>query len=223
MSSISILGPIASTIASSLFEEIHRGTIFSKIKYVIQKKLLPNVYCIVLDDYSYTKINLNTADKTYILLHPEKIFSLIMNDGDRLNLKKIKVENFDAYILLVGSKLKKIVNNMRFMHKKSKFIVVVSSYNLAKKLSFSDNKIYSFMPDDELFNDMTSKAQDSKELHHVVNLRMIQKNNDINLQVFESWKQLNNLIVDVSDGNFKLNHNITLLSKANEDDSVSEN
>ncbi len=116
MSSISILGPIASTIVSSLFEEIHRGTICSKIKYVIQKKLLPHVFCIVLDDCSYTKINLNTADKTYILLHPEKIVSLIMNDGDRLNLKKIKVENFDAYILLVGSKLKKIVNNMRFMH-----------------------------------------------------------------------------------------------------------
>ena len=222
MSSISILGPIVSTIASSLFEEIHRGTIISKIKYVIQKKLLPNVYCIVLDDYSYTKINLNTADKTYILLHAEKIFSLIMNDSDRMNLKKIKVENFDGYILLVGSKLKKIVNNMRFLHKKSKFIVVVSSYNLAKKLSFSDNKIYSFMPDDELFNDMTSKAQDQSELSHVIGLRTIQKS-DPNLQVFESWKQLNNLISDVSENNFKLNHNITVQTVVSQDDSVSEN
>jgi len=222
MSSISILGPIASSIASSLFDQIERTNVLSKLKYVIKKWLLPNVYCIVLDDYSYTKINLDTSEKNYILLHPEKIFSLIMNDGDRANLKKIKVENFDAYILLVGNKLKKIVNNMRFMHKKSKFIVVVSSYNLAKKLSFSDNKIYSFMPDDELFNDMLSKAQDQKELSHVIGLRTIQKH-DVNLQVFESWKQLNNLIADVSEGNFTLNHNITVQTVVSQDDSVSEN
>lgn len=222
MSSLSILAPIASSVASSLFDQLERTNIISKLKYVIKKMLLPNVYCIVLDDYSYTKINLDTSDKSYILLHPEKIFSLIMNDGDRLNLKKIKVENFDAYILLVGTKLKKIVNNMRFLHNKSKFIVIVSSYNIAKKLSFSDKKIYSFMPDDELFNDMLNKAADSKELNHVLCLRSIQKN-DVNLQVFESWKQLNNLISDVSENNFTLNHNITLLSKANEDDSASLN
>ncbi len=90
---------------------------------------------------------------------------------------------------------------MRFLHKKSKFIVVVSSYNLAKKLSFSDKNIYSFMPDDELFNDMTSKA----------------------LQIFESWKQLNNLISDVSENNFKLNHNITVQTVISQEDSVSEN
>ena len=199
--SLSILAPIASSVASSLFDQIERTNVFSKLKYVIKKWLLPNVYCIVLDDYSYTKINLDTSDKTYILLHPEKIFSLIMNDGDRANLKKIKVENFDAYILLVGNKLRKILNNMRFLHKKSKFIVIVSSYNLAKKLSFSDKKIYSFMPDDELFNDMTSKAQDQRELSHVIGLRTIQKS-DPNLQIFESWKQLNNLISDVSENNF---------------------
>ena len=111
---------------------------------------------------------------------------------------------------------------MRFLHKKSKFIVVVSSYNLAKKLSFSDNKIYSFMPDDELFNDMTSKAQDHRELSHVISLRSIQKS-DPNLQVFESWKQLNNLISDVSENNFKLNHNITVQTVVSQDDSVSEN
>ncbi len=111
---------------------------------------------------------------------------------------------------------------MRFLNKKSKFIVIVSSYNLAKQLSFSDNKIYSFMPDDELFNDMLNKAQDQKELSHVKCLRIIQKS-EVNLQVFESWKQLNNLISDVSEHNFKLNHNITLLSKASEDDSASLN
>ena len=222
MSSLSILAPIASSVVSSLFDQLERTNVLSKLKYVIKKWLLPNVYCIVLDDYSYTKINLDTSDKTYILLHPEKIFSLIMNDGDRANLKKIKVENFDAYILLVGNKLKKIVNNMRFLHKKSKFIVVVSSYNLAKKLSFSDKKIYSFMPDDELFNDMLSKAQDQKELSHVQGLRTIQKH-DVNLQVFESWKQLNNLISDVSENNFKLNHNILQTSKLIDDDSASIN
>ena len=78
------------------------------------------------------------------------------------------------------------------------------------------------MPDDELFNDMISKAADSKELSHVICLRTIQKG-DVNLQVFESWKQLNNLIADVSENNFTLNHNITLLSKASEDDSASLN
>ena len=221
MSGLSILAPIASSVVSSLFDQIERTNLFSKIKYVVKKWLLPKVYCIVLDDYSYTKINLDTSDKSYILLHPEKIFSLIMNDGDRLNLKKIKVENFDAYILLVGTKLKKIVNNMRFLNNKSKFIVIVSSYNIAKKLSFNDKNIYSFMPDDELFNDMLNKAQDSKELHHVICLRTIQKN-DVNLQVFESWKQLNNLISDVSENNFTLNHNITLATTSH-DDSVSEN
>jgi hypothetical protein len=222
MSGLSILAPIASSIVSSLFDQIERTNMLSKLKYVIKKWLLPSVYCIVLDDYSYTKINLDTSNKTYIMLHPEKIFSLIMNDSDRLNLKKIKVENFDAYILLVGNKLKKILNNMRFLHKKSKFIVVVSSYNIAKKLNFSDKKIYSFMPDDELFNDMLNKAQDQRELSHVICLRTIQKN-DINLQVFESWKQLNNLIADVSENNFKLNHNITVQTVVSQDDSVSEN
>jgi hypothetical protein len=78
------------------------------------------------------------------------------------------------------------------------------------------------MPDDELFNDMLSKAQDQRELSHVQGLRTIQKS-DVNLQVFESWKQLNNLIADVSENNFILNHNITLLSKASEDDSASLN
>ncbi len=107
MSSLSILAPIASSIASSLFDQIERSNVFSKLKYVIKKLLLKNCYCIVLDDYSYTKINLDTSDKTYIMLHPEKIFSLILNDGDRANLKTIKVENFDAYILLIGNKIKK--------------------------------------------------------------------------------------------------------------------
>jgi hypothetical protein len=145
-----------------------------------------------------------------------------MPDSDRMNLKRIKIENFDAYILLVGSKIKKILNNMRFMHQKSKFIIILSSYILAKKLNFSDKKIYSYMPDDELFNDMTSKAQDQRELSHVIGLRTIQKS-DPNLQVFESWKQLNNLISDVSENNFKLNHNITVQTVVSQDDSVSEN
>ena len=78
------------------------------------------------------------------------------------------------------------------------------------------------MPDDELFNDMLNKAQDQKELSHVQGLRTIQKN-DVNLQVFESWKQLNNLIADVSENNFKLNHNITVQTVVSQDDSVSEN
>ncbi len=111
---------------------------------------------------------------------------------------------------------------MRFLHKKSKFIVVVSSYNLVKKLNFNDKNIYSFLPDDDLFNDMLNKAQDQKELSHVISLRKLQKNN-INLQVFESWKQLNNLIIDVSEGYFKINHNILQTSKSIDDDSASIN
>jgi len=43
------------------------------------------------------------------------------------------------------------------------------------------------------------------------------------LQVFESWKQLNNLISDVSENNFKLNHNITVQTVITQEDSVSEN
>jgi hypothetical protein len=175
MSGLSILAPIASSVVSSLFDQIERTNMISKLKYVIKKSLLPSVYCIILDDYSYTKLNLDTSDKTYIILHPEKIFSLIMPDSDRMNLKRIKIENFDAYILLIYTKIKKILNNMRFMHKKSKFIIILSSYILAKRLNFSDKKIYSYMPDDELFNDMTSKAQDQRELSHVIGLRTIQK------------------------------------------------
>ena len=69
---------------------------------------------------------------------------------------------------------------------------------------------------------MLSKAQDQKELSHVIGLRTIQKG-DPNLQIFESWKQLNNLISDVSENNFKLNHNITVQTVVSQDDSVSEN
>ena len=215
----SVLGPIVSSVASSLFDEVHRGNLLTKLKYVVKKKLLPNVYCVVLDDYSYTKLNLNTSDKKYILLHPEKIFSLIMSDQDRLNLKKVKVENFDAYVLLVGSKLKSVVNNMRFLHSKSRFVVVVSSYTIAKKLSFSDKRIYSFIPDDELFQEMSTKAQDQKELLHVNTLREIQKS-DPNVQYFETWKQLNNLICDITLGSFVLNKDVNIHSQP-ADDSVS--
>ena len=62
MSSLSILAPIASSVASSLFDQLERTNVLSKLKYVIKKWLLPNVYCIVLDENSYTKINLDTAD-----------------------------------------------------------------------------------------------------------------------------------------------------------------
>ena len=41
--------------------------------------------------------------------------------------------------------------------------------------------------------------------------------------MFESWKQLNNPISDVSENNFKLNHNITVQTVVSQDDSVSEN
>jgi hypothetical protein len=70
------------------------------------------------------------------------------------------------------------------------------------------------MPDDEIFIDMISKAQDRKELCHVQGLRTIQIM-DIYLHVFESWKQLRILIADVSENNFKLNHNITNSSSSN--------
>ena len=218
MSSISMLGMTISSVASSLFEELYNNQkLWSKLKYMIKKYLLPHMYCVVLDDYSFSKLSLLNSEKQYILLHPEKILSLILSDGDRSNLKKLKIESFDTYLLTVSKKLKKIMNNMRFLHNKSKFIVVCSSYSIAKQLHLKDKNIYSFMPDDELFIDMQSKALDVKELNHVKALREIQKN-DINLTRFDSWKQLNNLMCDLSDGSMKYIPMQPSESKLKEDD-----
>ena len=73
------------------------------------------------------------------------------------------------------------------------------------------------MPDEELFNDMQSKASDHKELNHVKALREIQKN-DINLTRFDSWKQLNNLMCDLSEGSMKYIPMQPSESKLKEDD-----
>ena len=102
MSSISMLGMTISSVASSLFEELYNNQkLWSKLRYMIRKYLLPHVYCVVLDDYSFSKLSLLNSEKQYILLHPEKILSLILSDGDRANLKKLKIESFDTYLLTI--------------------------------------------------------------------------------------------------------------------------
>ena len=66
---------------------------------------------------------------------------------------------------------------------------------------------------------MSTKAQDQKELLHVNTLREIQKS-DPNVQYFETWKQLNNLICDITLSSFVLNKDVNIHSQP-ADDSVS--
>ena len=207
MSMISTLSISAlSSVASTLFDELHDGKLFSKIKYLVKKWFLKPCYCLVVDDYSYSQLNL-IQNKGYILIHPETIYSLILGSDEKSNLKNLKLQSFDTYLLVMLKKIEKIILNMRFLHSKSAFIVVVSSYTIAKKLNFSDKKVFSFMMDDDLFSSITSSSSfNPAELAQFTALRNAQRD-DVHLTQFESFKQLNNAIVEISDGVFVVNPN----------------
>lgn len=219
MSGISELAYVASSVSSALFEKLYDPNKFlSKTKYFIRKKLLPKCKCVILDDYSFGKLSLESVDRKYILISPEKIFSLILNDGDRANLRRLKLESYDTYLLVVGRKLKRIVNNMRFLHSKSRFVVVVSSYVLAKKLGFKDKNIQSFIMDDELFNSVVAKARQVDEIAYFHLMREIQKQ-DINKTSFDSFKQLSNLVITLSENKLTPVSNFSV-NKSQEEDEI---
>jgi len=192
------------TLAGSLLDELHTEKLYSKIKYLVKKWLLPKAYCLIIDDYSYSQLNLDTSDKSIILIHPETIYSIILSESDQGNLNNLKISSFDTYLLVVLKKVKKIIMNMRFLHSKSTFIIVVSSYHIAKKLHFNDKNIVSFCIDDDLFKKIkTENSFNPIELNQFVSLRN-QQLNDKHLIMVESYKQLNNAIIDISKNKFKI-------------------
>ena len=199
-----VLNSVA-TLAGSLLDELHTERLYSKIKYLVRKWLLPKAYCLIIDDYSFSQLNLDTSDKSIIMIHPESIYSIILSESDQGNLNNLKISSFDTYLLVVLKKVKKIILNMRFLHSKSVFVVVVSSYHIAKKLHFNDKNIFSFCIDDDLFNKIkTENTFNPLELNQFISLRN-QQLKDPHLTMIESYKQLNNAVIEISDGKFKLN------------------
>lgn len=192
------LGLVVSSLASSLFEQINTTTILSKIKYFIHKKVfLASYQCVVIDEYSCSKINVESLDKSCILFNPEKVLSLICSDNDRLNIRRLKLESYDSYLLLIHKRLKRLLNNMRFLHPKSMFIVCVSSHVLGKQLGFSEKKISNFIMDTELFNSVITKAHDTKELAYFNLMNYTQTQHSPSV-IFDSFKQLNLLVCGLS-------------------------
>jgi len=189
------------SLPSALFEELHSEKWASKVWYKIRKVLLPKCECVILDDYSFSRLELKDTERKYVLLAPERILSFVLNDQDRANLKLLKVNSYDTYLLVVAKKLKRIVNNMRFLHEKSKFIVFVSSYALAKQLHFKDKHIHNYQMSDELYNSVVSKGYDSKEVAYFNFMRESQRLKKYD--TFESFKQLNNFVMALSNGQLK--------------------
>jgi len=206
------------SLPSALFEELHSEKLLSKAWYKARKMLLPKCECVILDDYSFSRLELKDAERKYVLLACERILSFVLNDQERANLKVLKINSYDTYLLVVSKKLKRIVNNMRFLHNRSKFIVFVSSYALAKQLKFRDKHIHSYQMSDELYQSVVSKGYDTKEVSHFNYMRESQRLHKY--ETFESFKQLNNYIMGLTDCQMKYRPSGEIILKEHSDDEM---
>lgn len=142
--------------------EAYKNGFFSKLKYDVKKKMLPAVQCIVVNDKTCKELNFANSSNVKVF-KLEHVYKQMLDDVQRESLMKIKISDYDSYVMLIVRPLHMLLNAYRFMYNKANVIVLLSSDVLAKQLHI--NKIKTFCPDDALYSATTQGLSETEKAY----------------------------------------------------------
>lgn len=167
--------------------------ILRRFFYWIKKKLLNDLNCIVAEDFSLNQLKKLEMGPEYKVVYLEKILHAMASDMERSSSMQLKRLDYHVWMINNFSKLKLLLNSMRWNFKGDRLVVVLSSVKLAELLHIKKQNIHVFQMADSMFYEI--EGDSNIDLQSKEYLRDRRLDNMVNGVIeYESFDQLKRLI-----------------------------